>query len=72
MKPRQERIEVRITRDKSIRLYDSTKKTPISEWQIQSGNSIADTIVSAGHGKVWVEIDEEGLYSSNAWQNSGK
>ena len=59
MKPRQERIEVRITSDKSIRLYDSAKKTPISEWQIQSGNGIADTVVSAGHGKVWVKVNEK-------------
>lgn len=51
--------------DKSIRLYDSVKKTPINEWQIQSGNGIADTIVSAGHGKVWVKVNEKDLGSSD-------
>ena len=53
-KNRQDRIEVRFMPDKSIRLYDNEKKTPISEWQIQCPENIADTIVSAGHGKIYI------------------
>ena len=58
MEERQERMEIRMMDDKSIRLYDSVKKTPISEWQIQSGDGIADTVTTTGMGKVWVKIYE--------------
>ena len=64
MKTRQERIIVRIMPDNSIRLYDSFKKTPISEWQIQSGNGISDTVTTTGMGKVWVK-DERVLHGCN-------
>ena len=39
----------------TIRPFDSVKKTLISEWQIQSVNAIADTILTNGNAKIWVK-----------------
>ena len=55
MSDRQERIIVRFMPDKAIRCYDKQKKTPISEWQIQCPDNVADTVVTAAHGKVYMK-----------------
>lgn len=36
------------------------KKTPISEWQIQCPDNVADTVVTAAHGKVYMK--ENGFF----------
>lgn len=46
--------------DKAIRCYDKQKKTPISEWQIQCPDNVADTVVTAAHGKVYMK--ENGFF----------
>lgn len=55
MKTRQERIAIKIMPNGTIRPFDSLKKTLISEWQIQSVNAIADTILTNGNAKIWVK-----------------
>lgn len=53
---RQNRIVARVTPDRSIRFYDSEKRTPISESQFQNPDSVADTILTNGLCKIYEKV----------------
>ena len=65
MSGRQSRIAAEVTESKNIRFYDTKNGSAISEMYLQNPYGIANTILTNGNSKIYME-DEEYIYIKQA------